>query len=197
MYHDWCWVDSGLSKLECDKIVYAGEQQLVQASVGTANDQRLDERVRKGKVSFFNSGDHPDADPHIERALQAFTSIVHEFWGYQITDFEAPQFTSYKRGDKYNWHVDCGDKKFTRNFSASLELSSPEDYSGGGLEFIGLNNNRPDRKLGRMVIFPSGLTHRARRVISGKRSALVIWASANVFQEPENLEAKFFSEYKG
>ena len=67
----------------------------------------------------------------------------------------------------------------------TLNLSDPEDYTGGELEFD-YNDGGPinDSNIyvckeilpkGSMVVFPSHIWHRVKPVTSGERNSLVIW----------------------
>ena len=57
--------------------------------------------------------------------------------------------------------------------SASVQLSAPEDYTGGELELAGLGHAAADQ--GAMVIFPSYMLHKVHPVRSGTRLSLVMW----------------------
>ena len=64
-----------------------------------------------------------------------------------------------------------------RKLSFSLQLSDPEDYRGGELEFID-NSNKPflaPKQRGTMVVFDSRVKHRVRKVKSGLRKSIVGW----------------------
>ena len=122
---------------------------------------------------------------------------------YDILDIDngTLQYTHYGAGQFYNWHRDDDiDTSYTpeakvmtngnigmdqlkiqgemvRKLSFSLQLSAPEDYRGGELEFID-NNNKPflaPKQRGTMVVFDSRLRHRVRKVKSGLRKSIVGW----------------------
>lgn len=122
------------------------------------------------------------------------------------------QYTEYQKGEYYDWHIDdninrcmINDKLLTsddnhgeniailngeyiRKLSFSIQLSDPEDYEGGELEFKANNygsNMRGDftleepfcapNKKGTIIIFDSRTKHRVREVKSGVRKSLVGW----------------------
>ena len=68
----------------------------------------------------------------------------------------------------------------------SLLLSDKTDYEGGALEI----DRKPDGDagnilkpdLGSAVLFPSWMTHRVNKVISGNRHSLVVWYSGKKFK---------------
>tara|TARA_B100001778_G_scaffold88248_1_gene71807 strand:- start:1534 stop:2151 length:618 start_codon:yes stop_codon:yes gene_type:complete len=122
---------------------------------------------------------------------------------YDILDIDGGtlQYTHYGPGQYYNWHRDddvdtmyipeqkiqskgnIGKDLLTiqgemvRKLSFSLQLSDPEDYKGGELEFID-NSNKPflaPKQRGTMVVFDSRVRHRVRKVKSGLRKSIVGW----------------------
>ena len=111
------------------------------------------------------------------------------------------QYTEYQKGEYYDWHIDdditrCmvndnvltsadnhGENiailngEYIRKLSFSIQLSDPEDYEGGELEFNVNNEERffaPNKK-GTVIIFDSRTQHRVREVKSGVRKSLVGW----------------------
>ena len=111
------------------------------------------------------------------------------------------QYTEYQKGEYYDWHIDdditrCmvndnvltsadnhGENiailagEYIRKLSFSIQLSDPEDYEGGELEFNVNNEERffaPNKK-GTVIIFDSRIQHRVREVKSGVRKSLVGW----------------------
>ena len=107
----------------------------------------------------------------------------------------------YKKGEYYNWHVDdeidrclINDKllssadnhgesiailngEYMRKLSFTIQLSDPEDYEGGELEFECGNSDPfsgPNKK-GTIIVFDSRVKHRVCEVKSGVRRSLVGW----------------------
>lgn len=125
-------------------------------------------------------------------------------WRFDITtiDHSSLQYTVYNEGQFYNWHTDSGLRElykaekypssqninlkdyatplaeYTRKLSFSLQLSDPEEYTGGKLQFIANEANELHTapvELGSLVIFDSHLRHRVTKVRSGTRKSLVGW----------------------
>ena len=122
---------------------------------------------------------------------------------YEITDIDGGtlQFTHYREGQYYDWHQD-GDidllnipqvevasgnnigqeqaiirGELVRKLSFSLQLSEPDSYRGGELEFLD-NCGNPffaPKQRGTMVVFDSRVRHRVREVKSGLRKSIVGW----------------------
>jgi len=90
------------------------------------------------------------------------------------------QYTVYNEGEHYNWHVDTIDEIETdliRKLSFTIQLSDPEDYSGGELQFLDDGNHTffAPKERGTIIIFDSRLRHRVRKVKSGSRKSVVGW----------------------
>lgn len=122
---------------------------------------------------------------------------------YDLTaiDGETIQYTQYEEGQFYDWHIDAGidtsykpqqtvgsgvnlsqdqvtmNGEYVRKLSFSLQLSDPEEYSGGEVQFLDNSRNTyfaPKQK-GTLIMFDSRTPHRVRKVKSGIRKSLVGW----------------------
>jgi len=116
------------------------------------------------------------------------TKHVEPFYGIEIAWWEIPQMLSYKKGGRYDPHIDAdrwvddGNGKghwepfLDRQISILLYLNS--EFTGGKLNF-------PDHKIkiqprpGLLVAFPSSSKYRhgAEPTESGERLALVSWTA--------------------
>jgi PKHD-type hydroxylase len=67
--------------------------------------------------------------------------------------------------------------EYVRKLSFSLQLSDPEDYTGGEVQFM--DNSRKTyfapKQRGTLIMFDSRTPHRVRKVKSGMRKSLVGW----------------------
>ena len=124
---------------------------------------------------------------------------------YDLTniDGESLQYTRYGEGQFYGWHNDAGlaqqykpvsvgnrgngqenvqdfiNEKCERirKLSFSLQLSDPDDYEGGNVQFLdeaGRSYFAP-RKRGTVVLFDSRTQHRVLKVTKGTRKSIVGW----------------------
>lgn len=121
---------------------------------------------------------------------------------YDITGFdnEQLQYSVYNEGMFYRWHHDhhllmstapylkwnsfghdvekqlTAEHEKNRKLSLSLQLSDPDEYEGGDLQFVdaGTLMTAP-REKGSLVIFDSRVMHRVTKVKSGTRKSLVGW----------------------
>ncbi len=122
---------------------------------------------------------------------------------YDLTtiDGEKIQYTHYNVGQFYNWHTDAGidsaykpqqivnygtnisqdlvtlQGEYTRKLSFSLQLSDPEDYTGGEVQFLDTNHKTyfAPKERGTLIMFDSRTPHRVRKIKSGVRKSLVGW----------------------
>ena len=90
------------------------------------------------------------------------------------------QYTTYSEGEYYKWHIDTiNDSHLSsiRKLSFTVQLSDPEDYTGGELQFLDDSDNLffAPKERGTIIIFDSRTKHRVRRVTSGCRKSLVGW----------------------
>jgi PKHD-type hydroxylase len=94
---------------------------------------------------------------------------------------EQIQYTEYYGTDKghYDWHMDIGSQGFMpfRKLSVTVQLSDPDEYDGGDLQFWtgGQYPISGPRGKGNVVIFPSFLLHRVTPVTTGTRKSFVLW----------------------
>ena len=121
-------------------------------------------------------------------------------------DGESLQYTRYGVGEYYNWHSDSSipeqykpqiqisakesttndnylrertaiKNELVRKISFSLQLSDPDDYEGGNIQFIDESNQNyiAPRQKGSLIIFDSRTKHRVCKVRSGVRKSIVGW----------------------
>jgi PKHD-type hydroxylase len=94
---------------------------------------------------------------------------------------EQIQYTEYYGTDKghYDWHMDIGSQGFmpSRKLSVTVQLSGPDEYDGGDLQFWtgGQYPISGPKGKGNVVIFPSFLLHRVTPVVKGTRKSFVLW----------------------
>ena len=109
-------------------------------------------------------------------------SINEKYYQYDLSDVFEFQLIKYYVGGNYDWHCDYGiapRKDIIRKLSMTMQLSDPNDYEGGELKLADYANviETMVKGLGTTLVFDSRVAHKVRPVISGKRIALVGWAS--------------------
>ena len=171
-------VDDILTPEECSIIIEHGVKNLKKAEL--VDDDDSSGSVRRGRASFFEPG--CDISEILSKAANGFSYFSEQFFGPDavITDVEIIQFAEYQPGDFYNWHYDQHGLGYDgdipeRVMSCSIELCDPKEFEGGGLEFFGIGEEVPETKIGRMILFPSTMPHKAREVTKGTRYSLVMW----------------------
>ncbi len=97
------------------------------------------------------------------------------------------QFTSYDVGEYYNWHTDTineVEEGLIRKLSFTIQLSAPEDYSGGELQFLDNNNGTffAPKERGTIIIFDSRIKHRVRKIRDGNRKSIVGWVEGPLWK---------------
>jgi PKHD-type hydroxylase len=117
-----------------------------------------------------------------DRLGKTIREINNTVYGFEVSQFrEGFQFTRYEVGEYYGPHFDIGPGKLTeRKLSLTVQLSAPEDYTGGELviypEFVAPKDQ------GTMTVFPSFMCHDVRPVKSGVRYSLVSWLAGPPFR---------------
>ena len=124
--------------------------------------------------------------------------LNRENFKYDIIDIDGDeiQYTHYDTGDYYHWHSDTElsvyqadthpirstsdniistNTEYVRKLSFTLQLSSPDDYTGGELQFLDFSNESffAPKDQGSIIVFDSRIRHRVRKVKSGVRKSLV------------------------
>lgn len=109
---------------------------------------------------------------------------VNRIYSFEITGFREPfLLVQYCPGDGFAWHYDTAQAMTsTRKLSLSIQLSGPEEYEGGGLEFMPTGEIPFSRARGSVIVFPSFLCHRVAPVTKGVRSAIIGWAHGPSFR---------------
>jgi hypothetical protein len=117
-----------------------------------------------------------------ERLGDAIREINDSLYGFDADQFrEGFQFTRYEVGEYYGPHFDIGPGRLTeRKLSSTVQLSAPEDYTGGELmiypEFVAPKGQ------GSLTVFPSFMCHDVRPVKTGVRYSMVSWVSGPPFK---------------
>jgi len=169
----------------CNNIIKKYNKKKQKAKVGKTADIK---EVRNSTVNLIRDKNLYDLMiPFVTEANQKAN------WNYELDWVEDVQFTSYTKGQFYDWHQDyfdepykCDDVNFNnkiRKLSCCVNLHDPKKYEGGQLEFkiqnekedLIINPKEFNNEQGSIIVFPSYLFHRVTPIISGKRYSLVLW----------------------
>lgn len=143
----------------------------------TFADSKVNAEVRRSKVKWLTH------DNDVRDLLWGYAEEANRnAFGFDVRNVGDIQYTEYHATESghYDWHHDIHwneDKAYDRKLSITVQLSGPEDYTGGGFEFG--ETQTPDyaisTKKGTVLVFPSYLQHRVTPVESGTRVSLVAW----------------------
>lgn len=179
--HEWVWNRGSFSETELDAIIRIGEQIELQKGITGSGEST---RVRDSYVSWMFPNEITGWI--FDRMGGIVTSINQQFFGFDLHGFlQGFQFTKYTApGQHYTWHVDRGGHSVgVRKLSVSLQLSDPNTYKGGDLQFqFGEQEQTADRERGLVALFPSFVLHRVTPVTEGTRYSLVAWVSGPPFK---------------
>lgn len=130
----------------------------------------------------------------LSMAVTGFGNLQFGFEVHGMKDNDPTYVMRYATGDHFTWHVDDGLAEpplGTRKLSFSLQLSDPNDYDGGDLEFATysplVDPDAPPpsqvfRQRGALVVFPSFMLHRISPITRGTRYAMVGWVHGPPFR---------------
>ena len=165
------------SHAECDDILAIAEPQLKYRS-GLSEPR---EGVRTALTAWLEPG------PRVQWIVDRLSTLVHQvnaYYRFDVTGFRDMLLISrYEVGDHFAWHFDNAEAPTsTRKLSLSVQLSAPQDYEGGALEFSPRGELPFARARGSAIVFPSYMCHRASPVTRGSRAALIFWAHGPAFR---------------
>jgi PKHD-type hydroxylase len=153
------------------------------ASIGGDETSQLDESIRKSRIKWIH---HDDRSWWVYDKLVKHIEEANKTWGFAINSIiDAIQYTEYyEGGGHYDWHMDVGNHPMNnRKISVTIQLSSPDDYEGGDLEFwVGRTPDKAPREHLLAILFPSYLMHRVTPITKGVRKSLVVWVGGDTFR---------------
>ncbi len=129
--------------------------------------------IRKSSIAFI-----PNIESIDNRLKDKLKELI-QLKGYEVTELGPYQFTEYKVGEYYDWHIDS-DREVYKHRYCSIVIQLNDTYEGGYLQLkdeSGDNTIQLDKGIGTMYIFFSNLLHRVMPVTYGVRYSLVNWVS--------------------
>lgn len=170
----WIQISNVITAEECNSVIQACKPLVKPANFKNQSKFILVNRLkRNSKVTWITQGSK--LDPIIHKILTKIHDTALIEHGIVLNMFEPVQFTEYKFLGHYGKHRDVGVETNHRFISASVELSPPDSYLGGGLWVDSDNDKQPSKEQGSIIIFPSILKHAAKPVWHGTRYSLVFW----------------------
>jgi PKHD-type hydroxylase len=182
MRGEWSYYKEYFSPEFCDAVISkALEIDPVVPSLGYANGYK-DNDFRRSIVRWLDP-----SDARFTFLFDAYWKIAlllnREWFNFHITDLPPIQFTEYdsEYQGEYKSHQDVfwiNPTTRHRKVSIVTQLTNPDEYTGGNLEFDFLPEVPPvdDIRLrGTAIAFPSFIYHKVSPVSAGKRYSLVGW----------------------
>lgn len=133
-----------------------------------------DDRQRNSFVRWIAPGD--DSRWLYEQLTRMVKAINATAWHFDLTHIENLQFTEYRTGGHYDFHVDSFTAAGTEQRKLSFAIPLNDDFEGG--RFMIQTGRAPtvvDLGAGQMILFPSFTLHRVMPVTHGTRYSLVGW----------------------
>lgn len=175
------------NKSDVDRIIQLGEQQQKQqAFVYTDTSQEISEQTRRTEISWISRT--PESE-WLYKALYFYASELNaRYFGFNLFGLvDSLQYTVYHGAPDvpghYTWHMDMDVKTVApRKLSMVVQLSAPEDYDGGELDFQGISVTQADKTVGDVHAFSAWVMHRVSPVTRGIRRSLVCWFAGQQFR---------------
>jgi len=159
----------------CDKL----KKEVVIVDDGTTKDE-----VRRTEIGMLPS--NSKTNWIYERLIELSSEANKDMnWDFDLDGmYEDIQYSIYHdNGGHYQWSSDIGDGYIHRKLSVTLQLSTPEEYEGGEIEYnLGSRILKAPSESGTLTIHPSYLLHRTNPIVSGVKKTLVLWISGNPFK---------------
>lgn len=162
---------------EIEKIIsFWNDKLTIKATI--SGDEKYNHDLRKSSVMFIDN--IPENDWIYNKLASLAINTNNERYWFDLLGFHQElQLTRYSEGDFFDWHLDFGAGEISaRKLSMTIQLSDPNDYEGGDLQFM-VNKEivTAPREKGTIVIFPSFIMHRVTPITKGTRQSIVGWVS--------------------
>lgn len=182
-------IDNLLDDTTIDLITkYCDEQGTSDSTLGHRT-QNSEIRISETKFHYITD----DSDWIFDLLEYVANTVNDKYFQFDLLGFDRFQYTVYNQvGAHYAYHsdmafgtVNVNELKVPRKLSFSLILSDSTEYKGGDFEMMINDANTPvivPQKKGRVIAFPSYITHRVTPLISGIRKSIVVWAVGPKFK---------------
>jgi PKHD-type hydroxylase len=164
---------------------YCAGLQLSKASIAGHDESDEFDDIRISNTGWITLNE--DTQWFYDRVAYIARQLNAQFYRFDLYGFmENMQYTIYEGDVKahYDWHVDGGNNiDCPRKLSLVIQLSDPEDYEGGDLQFLTgkYPENAPKQK-GLVAAFPSFRLHKVTPVTKGIRKSIVVWITGPAFR---------------
>jgi PKHD-type hydroxylase len=184
-FTDYYWFPTAFTPEELSQIEEMTSQlSFEKAAVGQDDSSNVSETYRKSEIKWcFQT---PEWAWVYEKLHDLILEANDTMWKFDLSTMrEAIQYTEYyEGGGHYDWHMDCGiGIQNQRKVSVTVQLSAPDEYEGGDLQFmLGAGHKNAQRLHGAAVVFPSFFLHRVTPVTKGTRKSFVLWVGGEPYK---------------
>lgn len=184
-YTNYYWFKEGFSAEELTAIEnLTSDLEFEKAAIGQDDVSRTNDTYRKSSVKWCPQ--NQEWEWVYSKLHNMISEANQSMWKMDLTHMrERIQYTEYyEGGGHYDWHMDCGiGIQNQRKVSVTVQLSAPDEYEGGDLEFmLGAGATSAPRGQGVVVIFPSFYLHRVKPVTKGTRKSFVLWVGGEPYR---------------
>jgi len=180
---NYYWFQNGFTSEELARIEKMTSDLSFQvAGVGELDKSKIQNEYRKSSIKWCPQNEEWE---WVYNKLGTMISEANNMWKFDLTHMrEQIQYTEYyEGGGQYDWHMDCGiGIQAQRKVSVTVQLSHPDEYEGGDLEFNIGNYMMAPRAQGAAVIFPSFYLHRVTPITKGIRKSFVLWVGGEPYR---------------
>jgi len=182
-YTNYYWFEKGFSVEELERIEQmTSNLEFEDAATGQEGAKVSD--YRKSRIKWCPQ--NQEWSWVYEKLRDMIVGANNVMWKFDLTHMrEQIQYTEYYGNNEggYEWHMDCGEGvQNQRKISVTVQLSHPDEYVGGDLQFnLGQQMTAP-RIQGAAVIFPSFYLHRVTPVVKGTRKSFVLWVGGEPYR---------------
>lgn len=182
-YTNYYWFEKGFSVEELERIEQmTSNLEFEDAATGQEGAKVSD--YRKSRIKWCPQNE--EWSWVYEKLRDMIVGANNVMWKFDLTHMrEQIQYTEYYGNNEggYEWHMDCGEGvQNQRKISVTVQLSHPDEYVGGDLQFnLGQQMTAP-RIQGAAVIFPSFYLHRVTPVVKGTRKSFVLWVGGEPYR---------------
>lgn len=183
-YQDACWIESYFNEAEVSLLNRLYDVSTNKKGAEVSGQGVVQPDLRKSTVAFLEPN-ITEAASIVQKLGQLAIQINAQRYRFDLLGFYEPlQIAEYGKSDFFDWHADfSAGPASTRKLSLSIQLSEPEEYEEGDLQFqINTNHVNAPKTKGSVIIFPSFVLHRVTPITKGKRRSLVGWVSGNPFR---------------
>ncbi len=182
-FAEYVYYKDFMMPFEFEKLEALWENGDKQPALVNDGEDKPDLELRNSEIVQF---EHEESTKWIYEKMGSFMMQCNgQYYGFDLNGIgENLQIAEYGEGAFFNWHLDFAKGPASyRKLSATIQLSDPQDYEGGDLEFM-INDKTitAPRIKGALIIFPSFLMHRVTPITKGVRKSLVAWASGRPYR---------------